>query len=144
MKDVFMHRTALGWTFPKLLVDTKSFEIMQHPAFDAVVSQFWSGASDFSVHMMHGSATFSLLMRTPMNQLEDYEKGIRSMSLTTDRSRTKKFPPHSWSFTGLYEPMKRRFNLELLVMFAWLLYVIWRTLQIYDKVKTMVGAMMAL
>ena len=66
------------------------------------------------------------------------------MSLTFDRSKTKKFPPHSWSFTGVYEPMVRRFNLELLIMFAWLLYVIWRTLLIYDKVKTMVGAMMAL
>lgn len=65
MKRVFQHRTALGWSLPKLLVDTKQFSIMQHPAFDAVISKYWSGTSDLSAHMLHGSTTFALLMRTP-------------------------------------------------------------------------------
>jgi len=85
MQTIFKHRTAFGLQTTSLLVEAKQFEIMKHPAFDAVISKYWQGVSDFSVHLLDGSATFALVSRTPFAQMQDYERGIRNKSLKFTR-----------------------------------------------------------
>lgn len=66
MNAVLNHRTVLNWTMPNLLITAKQFEVMQHPAFDAVISKHWSGSVDMAVHMFYCSSSFRLLCQTPL------------------------------------------------------------------------------
>ena len=122
---------------PKLLVASKQFQIMQHPAFDAVISKYWSGKFDLSVHIFHCSSSYRLAWQAPFLQVEDEERGWRSEAFCFNREELKHFPHHRFSFTGLYLPMNMRFNLDVLIVFSWMCVAIARTLDLYGVVKDM-------
>ena len=114
---------------------------MQHPAYDTHIARFWNGTSDFSAHLLSNSAIFALFWRAPATQAQDYEKNLRTEAFTFRRANLKNYAPHRLSYTGIYEPMGLRFNIEAFIIFIWVNYAISINLSIYDVVKTMVGAM---
>ena len=56
--------------------------------------------------------------------MSDYEANLRKESFSFKRANLWHFAPHRLSYTGIYEPMNMRFNLEAVIIFVWISYAI--------------------
>ena len=68
--------------------------------------------------MMKCSASYDLLFKAPFRQVEDNEKALRLKNFSFERESIKKFAPHKFSFTGIYQPMNLRFYVETIILFC--------------------------
>ena len=118
MEAMFMSETISGEKTVSQLAHIKEYTIMSMPSIDALLTKQWSGKRSFESSLMECSVAFELLFRTPLKQYEDNEKLIRDLSLNFNRPRAKQRPLHYLSLVGTYEPMKQRFILESVIVFA--------------------------
>ena len=103
---------------------------------NAVITQFWAGSSGLETHYMAISASYELLFKTPFNQIEDNEKTIREAAWSFERKKTRKLPPHSLSYIGLYQPMDMRFMTEAGVVFLTMFAAQMLIMLLYSLLKT--------
>ena len=58
-------------------MQTKEYQIMQAEAINAVIKHIWAGRNGYEASMMESSASFQLLFRSDLYQIEDSEQVIR-------------------------------------------------------------------
>ena len=86
--------------------------------------------------MMKCSASYDLLFKVPFRQVEDNEKAMRLKSFTFERQNIKKFAPHKFSFTGIFQPMSLRFYVETIILFLVMSFTQLVCLQVYSTFKS--------